>query len=181
MESLTSFLIEHWFILIGLILLLVFPYLFPKFNRHKHNQKKAKRVLKKIRSFQGKAVEARIFGYLRKIDPFVFEELLLTAFEEKGYKSIRNKRYTGDGGVDGRLVDKKNRLILVQAKRYSGHIQKSQVVEFSQLVKSDKKAIKGYFVHTGRTGRSVYDGLENVRIISGESLLKIIAKPSLQE
>ncbi|MEX6059375.1 restriction endonuclease [Enterobacter hormaechei] len=40
-------------------------------------------------------------NYLRKIDPFVFEELLLEGFEAHGFRTIRNKRYTGDGGIDG--------------------------------------------------------------------------------
>lgn len=42
-------------------------------------------------------------AYLRKIDPFVFEELLLEGFERRGFEVIRNRRYTGDGGIDGRV------------------------------------------------------------------------------
>ncbi len=38
-------------------------------------------------------------AYLRKIDPFVFEELLLEGFERRGFEVIRNRRYTGDGGL----------------------------------------------------------------------------------
>ena len=41
-------------------------------------------------------------AYLRKIDPFTFEELLLEGFESHGFRTIRNKRHTGDGGIDGR-------------------------------------------------------------------------------
>ncbi|WP_192840691.1 restriction endonuclease, partial [Enterobacter hormaechei] len=43
-------------------------------------------------------------NYLRKIDPFVFEELLLEGFEAHGFRTIRNKRYTGDGGIDGQVI-----------------------------------------------------------------------------
>ncbi|WP_407233716.1 restriction endonuclease [Escherichia coli] len=32
----------------------------------------------------------------------MFEELLLEGFEAHGFRTIRNKRYTGDGGIDGR-------------------------------------------------------------------------------
>jgi len=39
-------------------------------------------------------------AYLRKIDPYVFEELLLEALLSKGFKITRNKRYSGDGGID---------------------------------------------------------------------------------
>lgn len=51
-------------------------------------------------------------AYLRKIDPFVFEELLLEGFERRGFEVIRNRRYTGDGGIDGRVkIDGQTRLI----------------------------------------------------------------------
>ncbi|EPO2651139.1 restriction endonuclease, partial [Klebsiella pneumoniae] len=56
-------------------------------------------------------------AYLRKIDPFTFEELLLEGFESHGFRTIRNKRYTGDGGIDGQVIIGKHRY-LIQAKRY---------------------------------------------------------------
>ncbi len=158
----------------GVLLLCCFPFLFPKFNRHKHKIQKASVILEKIRAFEGEAVEARIFGYLRKIDPYVFEELLLTAFEQKGYKIIRNKKYSGDGGIDGRLIDNKGRLIYVQAKRYKGHIKKSDVLDFSTKVIRDKKCYRGYFVHTGRTGKSLLHSNEFVDVYSGNKLIELL-------
>ncbi|MGM8474744.1 restriction endonuclease, partial [Enterobacter hormaechei subsp. steigerwaltii] len=68
-------------------------------------------------------------NYLRKIDPFVFEELLLEGFEAHGFRTIRNKRYTGDGGIDGQVIIGKYRY-LIQAKRYRGHIALQHVQEF---------------------------------------------------
>ncbi|MGS6531656.1 restriction endonuclease, partial [Enterobacter hormaechei] len=44
---------------------------------------------------------AQIINYLRKIDAFVFEELLLEGFEAHGFRTMRIKRYSGDGGIDG--------------------------------------------------------------------------------
>ncbi|MCS5932703.1 restriction endonuclease [Klebsiella pneumoniae subsp. pneumoniae] len=37
----------------------------------------------------------------------MFEELLLEGFEAHGFRTIRNKRYTGDGGIDGQVNNRK--------------------------------------------------------------------------
>ena len=148
--------------------------LFRPFNRHRFNKKKAKQILKKLQKFDH---PGKIFSYLRKIDPFVFEELLLTAFENKGYRAIRNKRYTGDSGIDGRLLNDRGELILIQAKRYSNHINKDHITQFSRIVMNDKKAKKGYFIHTGKTGGKSYSELKtasNIQLLSGENLIKLI-------
>nr|WP_225226253.1 restriction endonuclease [Komarekiella delphini-convector] len=87
---------------------------------------------------------------MRKIDPFVFEELLLTCFERQGYNIRRNKRYTGDGGVDG-CIWLHGSLYLVQAKRYKDAINPVHVEEFAQVI-ARRGAAGGYFVHTGRAG-----------------------------
>ena len=145
-----------------------------KFNRHSHNQRKAKDILKKLQSFDN---AGSIINYLRKIDPFVFEELLLIAFENKGYKAIRNKRYTGDGGIDGKLVAPDGSLILVQAKRYQRHINPNHIEEFSMIIQNHKKAVKGYFVHTGKTGAKSYQHLgktKNITLYSGDKLIKLV-------
>ncbi|MFP1771066.1 restriction endonuclease [Lonsdalea quercina] len=91
-------------------------------RRHRRKQQQAKRILAKIQTFSAFGYK---LGYLRKIDPFTFEELLLEAFETHGFKIIRNKRYTGDGGIDGQVMIGKNRY-LIQAKRYRGHIAQVQ-------------------------------------------------------
>ncbi|WP_248844390.1 restriction endonuclease [Escherichia coli] len=45
----------------------------------------------------------------------------MEGFESHGFRTIRNKRYTGDGGIDGQVKCGKHRY-LIQAKRYRGHI-----------------------------------------------------------
>lgn len=144
-----------------------------RFNRHTHNQMKSKKILNKIRSFPYAGQRIR---YLRTIDPFVFEELLLDAFKAKGYKVERNKRYTGDQGIDG-VVWKKERKYLVQAKRYRGHINLKHVKDFITLV--DEHECHGFFCHTGRTGKRpkrVISEHNNITFISGESLIQLIAE-----
>tara|TARA_R110000764_G_scaffold91830_3_gene175012 strand:- start:132 stop:659 length:528 start_codon:yes stop_codon:yes gene_type:complete len=152
-------------------------YIFSKkrFNRHKHNRKKAEQVIAKIQSFEHHGQQ---INYLRKIDPFVFEELLLNAFQKRGYKVIRNKRYTGDGGIDGIVYDIDGNKILIQAKRYRSYINPKHITDFQFLLKR-KHARKGYFVHTGKTSSNTRNLFQhtNVIIIGGSKLLKLIVPP----
>ena len=115
----------------------------------------------------------QVFAYLRKIDPFVFEELVLTCFEERGIAVTRNRRYTGDGGSDGQ-IDLGGERMHVQAKRYGKHINRAHVAEFLQLV--IRRQMKGVFVHTGRTGKGTPDFFADVRIdcVSGDRLIALI-------
>lgn len=140
------------------------------FGRHYRTRKTAKKVYKKLQKMD----KAQIFVYLRKIDPFVFEELLLYSFQKKGFKVYRNKRYTGDGGIDGKVkIDGKIRLI--QAKRYSGYINMEHVKEFITLCNSEHKG--GFFIHCGKTGSetkmiALNDNI--IEIISGNKLMTLI-------
>lgn len=117
----------------------------------------------------------RKFAFLRKVDPFTFEEMILESYELRGHKVKRNHRYTGDGGIDGRVwLD--GELHLVQAKRYAGHISAAHMRDFCHLVAA--KGCKGLFVHTGRTGgasRTLASDDENVTIVSGQRLLDLLA------
>ncbi len=113
------------------------------------------------------------FYYLRNLDAFVFEEMILTAFKKKGYKIIRNKRYTGDGGIDGKVyIDKK--LHLIQAKRYREHINLAHIKEFNEIC-ANKNAY-GLFIHTGKTGaQSRQEAINtNLDLISGDKLLNLL-------
>ena len=140
--------------------------------RHLWRRQAAKRVITKLQQIEGFGPR---LAYLRKIDPFVFEELVLEGFERRGCKVRRNKRYTGDGGIDGRFWIE-GQLYLVQAKRYSGHVNAGHMRDFCCLV--DEHRCKGIFVHTGRTGkmtRETAQGHPGVSIISGERLLQLVA------
>ncbi len=111
--------------------------------------------------------------YLRGVDPFVFEEMILTAIKRKGLRIVRNKKYTGDGGIDGRCFIN-DQEYLIQAKRYSGYINPAHVIEFVNVCK--KHNSRGFFVHTGKTGRkskSVFSN-PNIELISGERLLNLL-------
>jgi len=117
----------------------------------------------------------RILAYLRKIDPFVFEEIVLTVIERSNVVVTRNTRYTGDGGVDGRfhLVEGD---VLIQCKRYGSHIDRKHLEVFGAQV-LPQRAVFGVFVHTGRTGdlaRSTARATPHVGIVSGALLVDVL-------
>ena len=114
------------------------------------------------------------YARLRAMDPLAFEDLLLEAFERRGHRVIRNRRYTGDGGVDGEVIIDGQRW-LIQAKRYRDAIKPEHVREFAMLCATRKR--RGMFVHTGRTGgmsRTVCSGADGIEIVSGQRLLALL-------
>lgn len=145
-------------------------------RNHEWRRAAAVRTLKKIRKLGCRPFgEAKILTYLRKIDPFVFEELLLLAFRDAGWIIVRNTRYTGDHGIDGRLV-KGNLRFAIQAKRYKGHIRRADVNSFSDCLDDGEF---GFFVHTGRTGAACRKQNGRVSIISGRRLINLILHQKL--
>lgn len=163
----------NYFILLIIPLSIIFGIsLFKK--RHIYRIKKSKEILKKIKSFKGDNYEVRIINYLRKIDPFTFEELLLNLFEDSGCKITRNKKYTGDGGIDGKFKFK-NKNYFIQAKRYSNYIKQSDIQNFANICRFNK--VYGLFIHTGKTGKSMKSILENnihIIVISPTELVDFI-------
>lgn len=129
------------FILAGILLYGLWQGTRRRRRRHERKQASAVRVIDKINTFPhfGQKI-----AYLRKIDPFVFEELLLEGFERRGFEVIRNRRYTGDGGIDGRVkID--GQTWLIQAKRYTSYIAVGHVRDFSDLLNAT--GARGFFCH----------------------------------
>lgn len=138
----------------------------------RRRRRQACRVMQRLRTIP---IPGQQFAYLRKVDPFTFEELLLTAFQQRGLKIVRNLRYTGDGGIDGQFHFG-GFPVLIQAKRYSRAITPAHVEEFARLCQAQNK--RGVFIHTGRTGpasRIVATQYPCLAIISGNTLLALIA------
>lgn len=140
-------------------------------RRHKLKQQSARRVLERIKTLPGFPQK---ISYLRKIDPFVFEELLLHAFADAGFKITRNAKYTGDGGIDGRFcVDGRN--FLIQAKRYSSWVSTAHIQQLDMLAK--REGSLAVFCHTGKTRKQTLDAFKahkRVMIISGEALISLV-------
>ena len=143
---------------------------------HLYRIKKAKQVLVKIKEiYSDKKNGGKAILYLRKINPYVFEELVLTAIENSNIRVIRNESYSNDGGIDGIFKLKKGKVI-VQSKRYKGYINNKHVEELSSIVRQEGYLF-GVFAHTGRTGEKAKNTVKlekNMIFISGDLLLKIL-------
>jgi restriction system protein len=141
---------------------------------HRRNVRRSRALLKRLRS--GLFQPGQMIVYLRKIDPLLFEELVLTAFENSGAPVIRNRRYSGDHGVDGRFWWR-HKLVLTQCKRYQGEIHPEHVSAFARAVRREQ-ASAGLFVHTGRTGFASYCALRaagrSVVLVSGGRLVSLL-------
>lgn len=107
--------------------------------RHARYRKKALQIASRLR--ESDLSDSQALAYLRKINPYVFEEMVLDAFVRDGYKAVRSSSYSGDGGVDGRLK-KDEETFLVQCKRYRKHISKRHFEDFVNLC--DKCHKKGF-------------------------------------
>lgn len=159
-----------WKLILGVTLLLQgMLYVIKKKVRHAYQIAQSYRILRKIRSIDSNA--ARL-AYVKKIDPYVFEECILSSLKQKGFKIKRNHRYSGDGGVDGiAWIDGQRHLI--QAKCYKDYISKKHVLDFCALTRKTKS--QGIFVHTGKTPDTVFELLykePQVTLVSGEKLIK---------
>ncbi len=141
-------------------------------RRHRLYQKRAASALSRLPQLPDDA--ARMV-WLRKMNPYVFEEMLLTALSRQGFRIKRNASYSGDGGMDGQVWIAGQRW-LIQAKRYGATINAQHVVAFGELAL--KEACGGLFIHTGRTGevsREAFRRWPNVTLISGNRLLQLLA------
>jgi restriction system protein len=111
--------------------------------------------------------------HLRGVNPYVFEEMILTALKHRGYQIKRNKRYSGDGGIDGQTIIE-GHCYLIQAKRYANHINPAHVQSFARLC--ERRGRRGLFVHTGRTGKKSnrIAQFSEIEMISGDRLLNML-------
>ena len=163
-----------FFISIVLVVLFVlWRILFPPVpRRHRRRMEEAGRVRDLLAG--GSLLPAQAFAYLRKVNPFTYEELVLDGFESAGYRAKRNRSYSGDGGVDGR-VSKDGVEYLVQCKRYRGYVSRQDVEDFSRVC--TRECRKGFFVHTGKTGEGSWEtagAFGNVDIVSGQRMLDLV-------
>jgi len=141
---------------------------------HRRRVRRSRRVLANLRAIRGEAQGARRFAYLRTVDPLCMEEVVLSALEQGGRLVRRNRRYSGDGGVDG-LVRIDGSWQLVQVKRYRAHVACAHVAELAALV-ARHRAGGALFVHCRRSGKAVYQALRGtpVALVSGAALLALL-------
>ena len=118
--------------------------------------------------------------YLRQIDPLAFEEVVMSALDDAGLLGLRNRSYTGDGGIDGVVWNPRSGWLAVQVKRYRAHICHGHLREFDDAILR-AKFDGGVFVHTGRSGAGAYAFLRDSGIIllSGERLITLVLRREL--
>lgn len=137
----------------------------------------SKSALKKIKSIE---LPAQVITYIRKMDPFTFEEMILTSINRNTFVNIeRNKRYTGDGGIDGKFYINGN-LFLIQAKSYHGFVKTSDIEDLLKKTTSHN-ASGSLFIHTGKTSNVALKRYSEgkVFIVSGHAMVALIQKGKL--
>lgn len=78
--------------------------------------------------------------YLRKINPYVFEELLLLALERQGLTVVRNASYSGDGGTDGQVIID-DECWLIQPNATAGRLHLPIFVTLTSFLNSAPAAV----------------------------------------
>ncbi len=146
---------------------------------HLHRIARSRRILATLARFRGEGAGARAFAYLRTVDPYTFEEVVLSSIEAAGFVVLRNRRYTGDGGVDGRVLipGTFGETLAVQVKRYRSAINPSHVGDFDRAIRAGGHA-GGLLVHCGRTGPLTRLALHGtpIDLVSGSSLLNLLLR-----
>ncbi len=147
-------------------------------SSHRWRIEQSVRLISRLQQIGKQRGPGAQIAYLRKVDPLVVEELILTALQSRGYPIKRNSHYSGDGGVDGRCwID--GELHFIQCKRYRSSILPEHVRQFSALCA--RSGARGLFIHTGRTGPLSREHCVGtvVSIISGTSLLELLGVVSV--
>jgi restriction system protein len=141
--------------------------------RHKANIKKSYQQLNYIQSVIASGNTPMAFNTLKRMNAYLFEEFVLSAFEEAGATVQRSKSYSNDGGVDG-VVKLKGATYLLQCKRYRNHITAAHVKKHIEICAGSKSI--PVFVHTGKTGKGSRSIAREggIIMISGPSLIKLI-------
>lgn len=148
-------------------------------STHQRNINHANSVLQWLRSRSPEAEFPIVIATLRRLNPYVLEELLLTCSREQGWRIQRNSRYSGDGGLDGRVLVL-DKLYLIQSKRYAGYVSPQHIENFQQVIQSEG-ASGGFFIHTGKTGeksKQIIRDYPQVTLFSGQRLVDfVLGKP----
>jgi restriction system protein len=144
-------------------------------KKHLNNIEYASQVLLELRSITQLAKLPVVIATLRRISPYVFEELVLTCCFEQGWQIQRNFRYTGDGGIDGRVLIL-GKLYVIQVKRYADYISPEHIKDFLSCIESER-ASGGFFVHTGITGqlsKQLIRRSDKIILVSGQKLVNFV-------
>lgn len=151
-----------------------------RFRKHQLNIQSGKLVIQQLRSGATEIELPMAIALLRKMNPYVFEELLLTCCKEQGWQIQPNFRYSGDGGVDGWVLIA-GKLYALQAKRYKGYIKAEHIRDLHKVIKQEGAA-GGFLIHTGKTGELSKELLRDsqITLISGQKLVNFVLGQKLK-
>ncbi len=143
-------------------------------SRHQQYIQLADSVLKRLRDRITVVQLPEALAILRKMNPYAFEELLLTCCHERGWEIERNFKYSNDGGLDGRVTIA-GKLYLIQAKRYRGYINPKHIHDLHRVIQGEE-AVGGFFIHTGKTSELSKQLLREYQIslLSGQRLVGFV-------
>ncbi|GAB2856258.1 hypothetical protein GCM10027277_26080 [Pseudoduganella ginsengisoli] len=151
------------------------------FPGHQHNVRRSRRVLRKVRGFKEPGAGARCLAYLRRIDPLLFEEVIMSALEDAGLFVLRSQHYGGDGGGDGVVWIPGRGWCSVLCNRFRGQVHAADVRAIAwALAKSGYDG--GLLVHSCLCVTALHAQLDTARIalLGGDRLLRLIRERVLE-
>lgn len=115
----------------------------------------------------------RLPEYIKKMDPFQFEKVVVGAFKARGYEA-RTTRSTGDHGIDG-FLSKGGKKFLLQCKRVQHRIGEPVLRDFYGAM-IHEAADGGILVTTGGVSPSAREWAKGkpIEIIELQKLLNIL-------
>ncbi|WP_321343142.1 restriction endonuclease [uncultured Draconibacterium sp.] len=125
-----------------------------------------------------------LLDYVKDIDPYKFEILVLDLLQAMGYGGNREEaaqvtKKSGDGGIDGIINEDRLGLdkIYVQAKKWEGNVTISAIRDFGGTLLAHS-AQKGIFITTSDFPKSAIDYCEKIDrtiiLINGKRLTELM-------
>lgn len=111
---------------------------------------------------------------IRKINPYLFEEIIIHLFIRQNYKLVFKNQYSRDGGVDGKIKKWWGRKYIIQTKRHKGYLRMTDIDNF--LLTMEKHKVKyGFFIHTGLVSNKIIKQIpRNITLLYGKKLVKFV-------
>lgn len=125
----------------------------------------------------------KLLNKLRKVDPFVFEHMMIKLLSKMGYKGTDGEAFvtqkSNDGGIDGILNQDPLglRKIYVQVKRYGeGNTVGRQTISQFHGDLDLQGADTGVFITTSSFTKSAEEAAKtfNIKLIDGDTLTKLM-------
>ena len=124
-------------------------------------------------------VQINLLEILKKLEPFLFEKIVLEVLKKMGYGDYKETSKTKDGGIDGIVNQDKLGLekIYIQSKRYDKNkITEVEIRNFIGAMSGDTN--KGIFVTTSSFAQNAIEKANNAHhkiiLVDGEKLITLM-------